>query len=263
MQKPNALKRILNRIKNKPEKLTDYVWYLSSFATKCLKKSSADGYVLGISGGIDSALCLAILSKTPNIKTLGVFIDIESQEQDLKDAQSLSDVFKFEYKYINLTDEYRLLVKKLGIENNKLAQINLKVRLRMITLYALAQANNLLVCGTSNADERLVGYFTKFGDNACDVSLLAYLNKAQITFLSGCLEVPLNIINKKPSAGLYVGQTDEQDMEITYQEIDHYLSFAVIDQIQDQKITTRYIRNKHKLTAPILPKKFMKLRNTK
>ena len=263
MQKANTVKKWIVKTQNKPEKLVKYARYLQDFAKKCLEKTSCNGYVLGISGGIDSALALAILSNTPNLKVLGVFIDIESSQMDKQDAESLTKVFNFEYKSINLTDEYHLLCKKLCIEGNDIAQANLKVRLRTIALYAIANANNLLTIGTTNADERLVGYYTKFGDNACDVQLLCYLTKTHIRYLADYFKVPSDIIARHPSAGLYEGQTDEQELEITYDEIDHYLSYAVIDQIQDQKITTKYVANKHKLHAPIRPKKFMWLRNTK
>lgn len=263
METANTLKKWHVKHQNKPHKLVKYARYLSGFAKKCLEKTSCDGYVLGVSGGIDSALALAILANTPGIRVLGVFIDIESSQMDKDDAQSLSKIYNFEYRYINLTDEYKMLVRKLGLENNKMAKANLKVRLRSITLYALANLNNLLTVGTTNADERLVGYYTKFGDNACDVQLLCYLTKTNIRYLADYLKVPSDIITKHPSAGLFDGQTDEQEMEITYEQIDHYLSYAVIDQIQDSKITTRYVANKHKLTAPIRPKKFMNLRNTK
>ena len=119
MQKANLLKRTINKIKNKPEKLVKYASYLSDFAAKCLEKSDAQGYALGISGGIDSALALAILTSNPKLKVRGVFIDIESQPMDKEDAQSLTKIYKFDYQYINLTDEYKALVKKLGIENNR------------------------------------------------------------------------------------------------------------------------------------------------
>lgn len=263
MEKANTLKKWLVRCKNKPEKLVKYAKYLSDFAQKSLQKSNAQGYVLGISGGIDSALALAILSSNSQLKVLGVFIDIESQPMDKQDAESLRNVYHFDYQYINLTDEYRSLVKKLNLENNEIAKANLKVRLRTTALYALASNHNLLTCGTTNADETLVGYYTKFGDNACDVALLCYLTKSNIRFLADYYKVPTDIIVRQPSAGLYEDQTDEKDLGITYDEIDHYLSFAIIDPIKDTKITTRYITNKHKLNAPIKPKRFLKLRNIK
>ncbi len=263
MEKANTLKKWKVKSQNKPEKLVKYAKYLANFAKKALQKTNATGYVLGISGGIDSALALAILSSNSDMNVLGVFIDIESQPMDKQDAESLKTIYHFDYQYINLTDEYRTLVKKLNIESNEIAKANLKVRLRSNTLYALAATHNLLTCGTTNADEMLVGYYTKFGDNACDLSLLCYLTKAQIRYLADYYKVPADIIARQPSAGLYEDQTDEKDLGITYDEIDHYLSYAYIDPVQDSKITTRYIANKHKLNAPIKPKKFMKLRNIK
>lgn len=263
MQNPSLLKRLMVRAKNKPQKVLNYSYYLIKFAQNYIQKTTCFGYVVGLSGGIDSALTLAILSQTKGLKIMGVFVDIESNPRDRVDAESLKPKYNFEYKYINLTKQYQELVKVLGIENNQMAQANLKVRLRTNALYALANANMLLVCGTTNADERLVGYFTKHGDWACDVNIMYYLTKAQIRYLATKYEVPESIIEKAPSAGLSEDQTDEGDMGITYQEIDHYLSFAVIDPIQDSKITTRYITNKHKVNAPVHPKKFMSLRNCK
>lgn len=261
MENANNLKRLINKRKNQPGNLIKYLNYLSDFAHDYIEKTATNGYVLGISGGIDSALALAILANTPGIKVVGAFIDIESSPLDRQDAESLAGIYRFEYKYINLTDEYHSLVKKLGIENSPTAKANLKVRLRVNTLYAIANANGLLTCGTTNAAERLVGYYTKFGDNACDVALLYWLTKSQIVFLAHELKVPDEIIEKKPSAGLNPDQTDEGDLGITYQEIDHYLSFSFIDPIQESKITTKFVANKHKLNAPAKPKKFMNLRN--
>ena len=261
MQQANAFKRFCIRRKNKPQNVVKYAKYLEAFASKINHDTATLGYVLGLSGGIDSSLALAILSQ--NTKVVGVFIDIESSKEDRLHAESLQDKFKFEYKYINLTKIYLDLVKALKIEDSKVAKINLKSRLRSNCLYALANKNQMLTCGTTNADEKLVGYYTKFGDNACDLSLLCYLTKANIRYLAGQYQIPNSIIDKQPSAGLYVGQTDEADMGITYQEIDHYLSFAHIDPTQEAKINTRYVANKHKLNAPIKPKRFISLRNVK
>lgn len=263
MENANNLKRLINKRKNQPNNVLEYVNYLSDFARDYSIKTASNGYVLGISGGIDSALALAILANTPGVRVIGVFVDIESNPLDRQDAESLRNIYQFEYKYINLTDEYHSLVKKLGLENSPNAQANLKVRLRVNALYALANSQGLLTCGTTNAAERLVGYYTKFGDNACDIALLYWLTKAQIVFLAHELKVPDVIIEKKPSAGLSPDQTDEGDLGITYQEIDHYLSFSFIDPVQESKITTKFVANKHKLHAPVKPKKFMNLRNLK
>lgn len=263
MEYRSGFKQTISKAKNKPQKLEKYGLYLAKWANDYLEQSKAFGYVLGLSGGIDSSLALAILSLNSNLKLIGAFIDIESSKRDLEDVKLLQDLFKFEFVYMNLTDEYHSLVKKLDIENNNLAKQNLKSRLRANALYALAAKNSLLTCGTTNADELLVGYYTKFGDSACDIALLSYLNKSQIRYLASVYKIPQSIIDKAPSAGLYEGQTDEKDMGISYQEIDHYLSNANIDPIQDSKINAKYLANKHKLNAPARPKKFMPLRNLK
>ncbi|MBQ0045637.1 MAG: NAD(+) synthase [Mycoplasma sp.] len=263
MQRANELKRLINKRRNQPKNLIKYGKYLSDFAVKSLHKTDANGYVVGISGGVDSALALAILATTPGIRVMGVFIDIESQRMDREDAKSLTSQFNFQYRYINLTKVYRTLVKQLRLGKRPTAKANLKARLRTIALYALAQEHNLLTVGTTNAAEKVVGYYTKFGDNACDLALLCNLTKSQIYYLAGEYNVPKDIIARKPSAGFYEGQTDEAELELTYKEIDHYLSFAAIDPLKETKINTKYIRNKHKLNAPIKPKKFMLLRNCK
>ena len=152
------------------------------------------------------------------------------------------------------------MVKQLQIENSFNAKINLKVRLRTITLYALANKYNLLVCGTNNADERLVGYFTKNGDNACDINLIYWLIKKQIFFLAKQYDIPKEIINREPTGGLYKNQTDEKDIGISYDEIDKYLCFIDIDLDKKNKIHNKSIFNKHKKLYPAIPKKFMLLR---
>jgi len=263
MEKANNIQRFFIKKLNDPKRVYKYALSLERWAAKFLTKTSADGYCLGVSGGIDSALALAMLSKIPNINLLPVFIDIESLKQDRIDAENLCKKFNVEMKYIDLTKTYKYLVKELKLEKAPNARINLKVRLRTITLYALANRNNLLTVGTTNADERLVGYFTKFGDSACDVMLLCHLLKSHIRYLAKEYGVPDAIINKKPSAGLAPGQTDEYDLGVTYEEIDHYLCYAFIDPIQEAKINTRFSANKHKLNAPAKPPRFLRWRNSK
>jgi len=263
MERQNYFKQLNCRAKNSPERLEKYVHYLAKWCKEYLETTIAEGYVCGISGGIDSAVCAALISKIEGMKFLGVFVDIESNKKDYEDAQKLAQEMKFELRYVNLTDEYHNIVKKLGIEKSNSAKINLKSRLRASTIYAIANANNLLTCGTSNAAERLVGYYTKFGDNACDIAPLAYLTKANVYYAAKLLGVPESIMVKQPSAGLYEGQTDEKEMGITYREIDHYLCFANIDPMQESKINTRFISNRHKMNAPAKPKKYMHMRNCK
>jgi len=263
MEKANNIQRFFIKKLNQPTKVYKYALSLERWAEKYLKKTSAEGYILGVSGGVDSALAFAMLSKIPNITLLPVFIDIESLKSDREDAEELCKKFNVPMQYIDLTKTYKYLVKEFKLEKSPNAKNNLKVRLRTLTLYTLANRNNLLTVGTTNADETLVGYFTKFGDNACDIMLLCHLLKSHIRYLAKEYGVPDAIINKKPSAGLSAGQTDEYDIGVTYDEMDHYLCYAYIDPIQEAKINTRYTANKHKQNGPAKPPRFLRWRNSK
>lgn len=256
----NYLKMLYCFNKNKPKKLQKYAKYLESWAKSYCNRYAMTGFCLGLSGGVDSALTLAMLCHIPNTKILGVFINIESSQEDIDCVNKLKDKFNFDYLSIDLTSTYQNMVKQLQIENSFNAKINLKVRLRTITLYALANKYNLLVCGTNNADERLVGYFTKNGDNACDINLIYWLIKKQIFFLAKQYDIPKEIINREPTGGLYKNQTDEKDIGISYDEIDKYLCFIDIDFDKKNKIHNKSIFNKHKKLYPAIPKKFMLLR---
>lgn len=260
MGKLDYLKMLNCCSKNKPAKLLKYAKYLEKWAKSYCDKYAMTGFCLGLSGGIDSALTLAMLCHLKNVKVLGVFINIESSQEDIDCVNKLKDKFIFDFLSIDLTPIYLSLVKQLQLQHSFNAKINLKVRLRTITLYALANKYNLLVCGTNNADERLVGYYTKNGDNACDINLIYWLIKNQIYFLAKQYTIPDQIINRQPTGGLYKNQLDEKDIGITYEEIDKYLCFINIDPQQECKIHNKFIINKHKMSSPAIPKKFMTLR---
>ena len=240
MNKFNFFKMLHCYVKNKPSKLLKYAKYLEKLAKSYCDKYMMTGFCLGISGGIDSALTLAMLCHIPSIKVLGVFINIESSQDDINCVNKLKNKFNFDFLSINLTATYLNMVKQLQLDISFNAKINLKVRLRTITLYALANKYNLLVCGANNADERLVGYYTKNGDNACDINLVYWLIKSQILFLANQYHIPKEIINRKPTGGLYKNQTDEKDIGITYSEIDKYLCFM---DIQPKRLIQLFQKN--------------------
>ena len=130
---------------------------------------------------------------------------------------------------------------------NTLTQSNMKARLRMVTLYAVAQTKNLLVCGTSNRSEYETGYFTKYGDSGVDLMPLANFLKREIREAAKILGVPEKIITKAPSAGLFEGQTDENDMGFTYDILDEYLSTGHINNEETRKkIEAMRIKSQHK-----------------
>lgn len=219
--------RNINELKNQCEK-----WLCDR-----LKDAHADGIILGLSGGIDSSV-LAALGREAlgRDKVLGVIMPCRSIPEDEADARLLAEAVDVDFIRVDLTEVFDSMLKNIGGELNSLVQSNMKARLRMVTLYAVAQSKNFLVCGTSNKSEYETGYFTKFGDSGVDLMPLANFLKRDIRELAKILGVPEKIITKAPSAGLYEGQTDEGDMGFSYDILDEYLATGTID---DEKARAR------------------------
>ena len=211
-----------------------------SFIRHILAQSGAKGLVFGSSGGKDSAL-VGILCKLACENTLGVILPCESKrnfEEDKNDALSLAAAFQIEHITIDLTDSKAQLKKVLSkdFELNDQADINIAPRLRMTALYAIAASKNYLVAGTGNLSESYMGYFTKWGDGACDFNPISDLTAGEVFQFLKHLSAPEVFYEKSPSAGLFEGQTDESEMGVSYAEIDEYLlqgkigeNFAKID----------------------------------
>ena len=190
---------------------------------KQIKQSKTKGVVIGISGGIDSALTAALCCRALGQKrVLGLILPCLSQKQDIEDAYLVAKKLKLKVRYIDLSTFYRKYLKILP-KANSVARANVKARLRMLTLYYFANAYNYLVCGTSNKSETLAGYFTKHGDGAADILPIGNLFKSKVRQLAEKLEIPERILTKAPTAGLWPNQTDESEMGITYAQLDEVL----------------------------------------
>nr|WP_318028975.1 NAD(+) synthase [Mycoplasmopsis bovis] len=138
--------------------------------------------------------------------------------------KKLESAINLKFKTISLEKSFEEIKKSLNNEvDNLLAISNIKPRLRMTALYAYAQQNNYLVMGTDNQDEYFIGYFTKHGDGGVDLLPISKLLKSEVREIAKYLNVPESIINKKPSAGLWEGQSDEDELGFTYNELDKYL----------------------------------------
>lgn len=212
-----------------------------------------NGVTLGISGGIDSAVVVGIISKFTNLETQYVFIDIGNSTLDKKCVKELAKKLKVNIRTINLKKEFQTLIKTIKVKD-KMTLANIKPRLRMTTLFALASEKKHIVLGTSNADELYLGYFTKFGDSGCDLMPIANLNKSEIFEIAKELKLPKSIIERAPSAGLFNDQTDEKEMGVTYKEIDAYLSGKKISLKSKQTIERLHKVNSHKFSMPLKPK---------
>jgi NAD+ synthase len=194
-----------------------------SWIKQKVKDSGVKGIVLGLSGGIDSAVVAALAKGAVGKNNLLVlFMPCDSNPQDLKDAELVAHELGLKSKFVDLSAVYNNFLKVLPGAIS-LARGNLKPRLRMSTLYYFANKLNYLVCGTGNKSELMVGYFTKYGDGGVDILPIADLFKRQVRQLAKELKIPQAIITKPPTAGFWNGQTDEGEMGITYNELDDIL----------------------------------------
>ena len=219
-----------------------------------LQEAHADGIVFGNSGGKDSAL-VGILCKAACDNTLGVIMPCASTQnygQDKDDGNALAARFGIECRTVDLTAVREAELKALegAAALNDMALTNIAPRLRMTTLYAIAAAENRLVAGTGNRSEIHLGYFTKWGDGACDFNPIGDLNVTEIYEFLRYLEAPENIITKAPSAGLFDGQTDEQEMGVSYAAIDRFLDGGEVSEAERAVIERFHSRSEHKRKLP-------------
>ena len=220
-----------------------------------LSKAGATGIVFGNSGGKDCAL-VGVLCKKACDNTVGIMMPCSSSVNygdDMKDAISVTELYNIENRTIDLTktaEVIKIAISGATDEITKAAEINIPPRLRMTALYSVAASENRLVAGTGNRSERHMGYFTKWGDGAFDFNPIADLTVTEVLDFLSFLDVPKNIIEKPPSAGLYEGQTDEKDMGITYKAIDDYLLSGECS-LEDLEIIGRYHNaSEHKRRMP-------------
>jgi NAD+ synthase len=180
------------------------------------------GAVFGLSGGLDSAVVGALCKKALGEDTLGVIMPCQSLSSDMDDALMVAETFGIKTITVDLGKTLQSLLEALPPGCDK-AVSNIKPRLRMTTLYFVANDLGMMVVGTSNKSERSVGYFTKYGDGGADICPLADIYKTDLYEIAGFLGVPRRIMDKPPSAGLAEGQTDEGDLGLGYRELDSIL----------------------------------------
>ncbi len=213
-----------------------------------VRKAGVKGVVVGNSGGKDSATVIAMSTKAlgkENVVT--VAMPCNSIKEDLEDARLVAKTFDVAFLELNLSNTYNELETALNqnINLNKDAKINIKPRLRMTSLYAIAQSLGYLVIGTGNLCEAMVGYTTKWGDSAVDFNPIANFTVAEVLAIGEYLGVPEKIIHKAPNDGLG-GQTDEEKMGVTYKQIAEYIETGKTDTEAMENIEKRNKASKHK-----------------
>jgi len=201
---------------------------LSQWIKDKISKAGAQGAVVGLSGGIDSAVTVALCKRAFPNNVLGVIMPCFSNPQDAKDAMLVAETIGVPVEVVNLDEPFEWFVRRFTGEEYDpnccdLSIANIKPRLRMTTLYYLAAKNNYLVVGTGNKAELVTGHFTKYGDGGVDLLPIANLVKSQVKALAKELGIPQRIIDKAPSAGLWLGHCDEKEMGVTYEQLDRYI----------------------------------------
>lgn len=237
-----------------------YKDYLVQWLKNEVKKSGQRGVIVGMSGGVDSSVVASLAKEAFPNNSLGVYLPIGDMGQDLVDAKLVTDAINIETITVNLTDSYETTAKAVGTKT-KLATANIKPRLRMTALYALAQENNYLVLGTDNQAEWILGYFTKYGDGGVDLLPIVHLTKGEVMQMAKDMQLPEVIYTKKPTAALWEGQTDEQELGYSYDEVDKYIKGKKIDSEIKIKIEKQIKVTQHKrdtLPEPLNRKEFNK-----
>lgn len=210
-----------------------------------INHSNRDTFVIGISGGIDSCLTLKILHDYfSKYKILAYYLPIENNNE-LESINLIENSLNINIEKIDLTNLWIETIKEFGIEN-PYNSYNIKSKIRNMFLFSKAFENNGIVISNLNYDEYFLGYFTKFGDSNGDVYPLINLCKKDIFNLANYLNLPIEIIQKEPSADLFIGQTDENDFGFSYDELDKFLNNQSIDKNIEKLIIEKANNNKHK-----------------
>jgi len=229
-----------------------------AFIRQILEDSHAKGIVFGNSGGKDSAL-VGILCKMACGNTLGVIMPCQTKRNfgmDYDDGMAVAKAFDIETRVVDLTPEKEAFLETLSkvTELSPMSAANINPRLRMITLYAIGQAEGRLVAGTGNRSEIHMGYFTKWGDGAYDFNPIADLTVREIYEFLEYLNCPSAILTKEPSGALFEDQTDEKEMGVTYNAIDTFLLEGKVSEADKAIIDRYHSRSGHKRQMPLVYK---------
>lgn len=227
-----------------------------------VKQAQVDGLLVGVSGGLDSAVVANLIKRACPDNSLGVMMPIYTSDSNLYDARDVIEQASIDSLIVDLTDTHHVMYDQIqnrlkekgqfNKANDQLAGANLRARLRMSTLYTIATNYNYLVVGTDNAAEWYTGYFTKYGDGGVDILPIVDFTKTEVREIAAFLGVPEQVVTKKPSADLWENQTDEKEMGVAYDVIDAYLKGEEISAEDKATIERMHERSEHKRTS--LPK---------
>lgn len=228
--------------------------FLEKWLKDAIARAGAKGAALGLSGGVDSAALAALLRRIcPREAMIAVIMPCHSMPADEEHALLVADALDIPVSKIDLTETFNCLAASAQAAEGELSPIaaaNIKPRLRMTTLYALAQNRGFLVCGGGNRDELSFGYFTKHGDSGVDLLPFGDLLKGEVTALASYLGVPDAVVGKPPSAGLWEGQTDESEMGVSYDDLDRFLATGAGGAVIRERVKRAGEMSAHKRAMP-------------
>lgn len=262
---PVLIQEVLNKLEIDPELVTRI---LVHFLREEITKVGFQRAVVGVSGGIDSATTLALCARALGPENvLGIRMPYRtSSPRSLEDAQAVIDMLGVHHETVDITPMVEPFFE-MTPDMDKRRKGNVMARERMIVLYDRSVAFGGLVVGTGNKTELLLGYTTLFGDSACAVNPLGDLYKRQVRQLAAYLGIPKQIIEKPPTADLWVGQTDEQELGFTYDEADQILYLLFDARWTEEEVIAlgfpealvrgikeRVRRNQYKRMPPIIAK---------
>jgi NAD+ synthase len=245
---------------------------ITRFIKEYVSNAGAEGIVLGLSGGIDSATIAALSSKAlGSDHVLGLLMpEKETRNQkDIDDAKTIAEKFNFATQMVDLTPVVESFYSTIPVfdQSDKLCKGNVKARTRMVILYYYANKLNKIVCGSSDKSETLMGYFTKWGDGAADIAPIMDLYKTQVRKLATHLGIPENLALKPSTPALWPNQSAENELGIKYETLDLILygleRFMAIEEIANQlniqkdtveEVKNRWLANEHKRRMPLTPK---------
>jgi len=241
---------------------------IKEFIKTYVESAGCSSVVLGLSGGVDSAVCTVLCQEALGKNNVQcIFLpDGTTPALDRTHVKLFVNTFHVKCKEIEIAP-FVTSFQKAFEHKKRITLANIKPRVRMILLYEFANETNSLVCGTSNKSEILVGYFTKYGDGGVDFQPLGDVYKTQIFQLASYLKIPPPIIKKPPTAGLWVGQTDEKELRMSYQTLDQILYGLElkmdVDELQHishasksqiERIRILRMKSQHKRRFPLVPK---------
>ena len=242
---------------------------IKDFIKTYVKNSECKGVIIGLSGGVDSAVTAILCKETlrkKNVKCL-FLPDDTTPNSDYKDFELIVKNFDLASEKKDISNAVREISENCILKPDKYALANIKARARMILLFEYANMTKNLVCGTSNKSELLVGYFTKYGDGGVDIFPIGDLYKTQVWELAKFLKIPNEMISKPPTAGLWKDQFDENEIGLSYNQLDKILAglerkmdiqdigkFVGVKESEVKRIKTMRIKSQHKRRAALIPK---------